>query len=123
MCEEIAVGQARRLLQHRAGHRDIVVLGEAAHQPQRRVADRRQPVGQFRPRLGLDLVDQAAEDVVEQVDVIFIELAGAVQEQVGDLLQRLGPAFRGAALDDVFQFRDQRRSGHLNLESTQHTTS
>ena len=43
----------------------------------------------------------------------FVELAGAVQEEVGDLLQCLGPALGGAALDHVFQFRDQGRNGHL----------
>ena len=66
------------------------------------------PARQFGQRLGLDLLDQAADDVVEQRDVVVVEAAGAVEKQTGDAAQRLGPLFRRAVLHDLFQFGKQR---------------
>ena len=60
--------------------------------------DRREPVRQFGARLGLDLLDQAAEDVVEQADMVVVEAARAVEEQRGDALQRLRPPLGRAVL-------------------------
>ena len=60
-------------------------------------------------RLGLDLDDQAAEHVVEQPDMVFVEVRRAVEEQIGDALERLGALVLRAVLDDVFKLGDQRR--------------
>ena len=75
---------------------------------ERRVGDRRQPAREFGQRLGLDLLDQAADDVVEQRDVFVVESRGAVEKQAGDAAQRFGALFRRAVLDDLFQFGKQR---------------
>ena len=68
------------LLEHRAGDGDIVVLGQRGHHAVRRVRHRRDPPRQFGQRLDLDLLDQAADDVVEQRDVFIIEVGRAVQK-------------------------------------------
>ena len=60
-----AVIQTARLLKHRPGDRDIVILGEPANRTHRRVVDRRQPARQFHPGLGPDAFDQTEEDIVE----------------------------------------------------------
>ena len=100
----------RRLLQHRPGDRDVVVLGELADNTRRRIGHRRDTARQLRQRLGLDLLDQAADDVVEQRDMVVVEHALAPsRNKVGDAAKRLGPLFRRAVLDDVFQFGKQRR--------------
>ena len=62
------------LLEHRAGDGDIVVLGQRGHHAMRRVRHRRDPPREFRQRLDLDFLDQAADDVVEQRDVFIIEV-------------------------------------------------
>ena len=43
--------------------------------------DGRQAMRQLGARLGLDLLDQAREDAVEQRDVVFVELIDAVEEK------------------------------------------
>ena len=59
--------------EHGPRHLDIVVFGERADDTGRRVEDRRDPAGEFRQRLGLDFLDQAAHDVVEQRDMLCVE--------------------------------------------------
>jgi len=63
---------------------------------------------QLRTRLGLDLLDQQAENVVEDVDMRVAVAAGAVKEKGRNALQRVDALFARAALDDVFQLGDQR---------------
>ena len=88
--DQIGFGKPSRMLQHRPGDRDVVVLGEPPHHLDRRIADRRKAIGEFRARLDFDLVDQAAEHVVEQTDVLLVEPARAVQEECRDALERVG---------------------------------
>ena len=73
----------------------------------RRIRHRREPAREFRQRLDLDFLDQVAHDVVEQRDVLVFEVHGAVEKQVGDPAQRLGPLFGRAVLDDLFQLGKQ----------------
>jgi len=49
---------------------------------------------------------------VEQIDLLVAVAAGAVKKERGDALQRLDALLARAALDDLFQFRDQRVSGN-----------
>jgi hypothetical protein len=88
--DKIGFGETLRLRDHRAGHRDVVVVGKLAHQFAGRVGDRRQRAGHFGPRLGLDFGDEAAQHVVEQADVIFVERRRAIHEQIGDAPHCLG---------------------------------
>ncbi len=62
-------------------------------------------------RLGLDLVDQQPEHLVEQIDVLVTEAAGAVQKESRNALQRLDPFLGRAVLNDVFQLGNQRGVG------------
>ena len=57
------------------------LLGERAHHAGRRIRHRREPAREFGQRLGLDLLDQAADDVVEQRDMVVVERGGAVEKQ------------------------------------------
>ena len=57
-------------------------FASALHNAGRRIGDRREPARQFGPRLGLDLVDQAADDVVEQRDVVFVETVAPSRNSV-----------------------------------------
>jgi hypothetical protein len=104
---EIEIGN-RRLLQHRPRNRDIVVAGERRHHALRRVRHRGEAAREFRQRLDLDLLDQAADNVIEQRHLFDVEGFRAVQEQSGDAFKRLRTLVRRAMLDDVFQFGEQR---------------
>ena len=84
------------------------LLRQRAHHAGRRVGDRRDPAREFGQRLGLDLLDQGADDVVEQRDMVVVEAVGAVEKQRGDPPQRLGALFRRAVLHDVFELGKQR---------------
>ncbi len=113
--QEVGLGQAPRLPQDGAGNRNIVVPGEPADQFPGRVAERRQAMRQFRACFRFDLVNQTIEDVVEQPHMVLVEQARAIEEQCGDAPERLRPSPRRAMLDDVFQFRNKRRSSrHIN---------
>ncbi len=68
-------------------------------------------IGELGARLGLDFLDQQPENVVEQIDMRVVEIVGAVEEQRGDALQRLGALAARAVLDDVFEFGNQREGG------------
>ena len=114
--DQVGVSQPRRLLQHRARHRDVVVLGEPPHRLDRRVADRRQAMGQFGPRLGLDLLDQAREDAVEQLDMLVVEVIGAVEKQRCDPLQGARATLGRAVLEHFLQFGNQRGGGGHSLD-------
>ena len=111
---EIGIGDPR-LLEHRPGNGNVVVLGERRHHAVRRIGHRRKPARQLGQRFGLDLLDQGADDVVEQRDVFVAVAARAVEKETGDATQRLGPLFRGAVLDDLFQFGKQ-RGGNAHCE-------
>jgi len=80
---------------------------ELANHGGRRVADRCKLFRQFGAGLGLDLGDQTAQHVIEQADVILIEPACAIEEERRDALERLGPPFGRAMLDDLFEFGNQ----------------
>ena len=89
--DEIGVGQPLCPLEHGTSDRDIVVLREAAHRFDRRVAKGREPPRQFGTRLRLDLADQSAEHQVEQPDVVVVETARPVEKKGGHALERLDP--------------------------------
>jgi hypothetical protein len=108
---QIGIREPRRLRQHRARDRDIVIMGEPAQDLDRRISDRRQPPRKLGAGPGLDFGDQVPEHVVEQTHVIFVEALRLRQEQIGNAGQRLGPLLYGAALDDLFEFRDEGGDG------------
>jgi hypothetical protein len=82
------------LLQYRTGNRDVVIPGERADDTGRRVSKWRDPAREFGKRLGFDLLDQAADDVVEQGDVLRVEAGSAVEKKGGNSAQRLRALFR-----------------------------
>src|SRR6185437_1621445 len=104
---EVAVRKAR-LLEHGTGNLDVVVLGKGADDTSRRIRNRRDATRQFRQSLRLDLLDQTANDVVEQRHMRGIETGYAVEEQGGDAAECLRAFFGRAMLNDVFQFRKER---------------
>ena len=63
--DQVGQIEARRLRQDRARDRDVVVVGERAHDLARSVAHRSETARQFHARLGLDDGNQPAEDFVE----------------------------------------------------------
>jgi hypothetical protein len=63
---------------------------ETAHRRGRRIAERRKPTGQGAARRILDVLDQAGEHYVEQLDMILIEAARPIEEKCSHALKRRG---------------------------------
>ena len=59
-------------------------------------------------RLALDFFDEQREDIVEKIDMRIAVAAGAVEKERGHPLQDFAALGARAALNDLFQFRDQR---------------
>ena len=106
--DQIGFGEPRRELQDRLGDRDVVVVGERAQNIDRRVGQRSKMPRKLGARLALDLFDEQREYVVEKIDMRIVVVAGAVEKERGHALQDFAALRARAALNDVFQFRDQR---------------
>jgi hypothetical protein len=72
--DEIGFAQSRGLGDDRRCDGDIVVVRKLPHQVGRGVGDRREAVRHGRAHFGLDFDHEAAQHVVEQRNVLFIEL-------------------------------------------------
>src|SRR3974377_838208 len=106
--DEFRVGNVR-LLEYRAADLNIVVVREFGDDPGGRVRRRLKPARELRQLLLFDLGDQIADYVVENGHKPLCEGRSAVEEQSRNAAKRLGPLFRRAVLDDLFEFRKKRR--------------
>ena len=89
---EIGVGQSIHPLEQGARDRDIVVVREASHRFDRRLANGREPAREFGACRGLDLADQSAEHQIEQPDVIVVEAARPIEKKGGHPFEGRGPS-------------------------------
>ena len=95
------------LLKDRAGNRDVFVARQAVDDVRRRIADRRQPAAQFGERRAVGLLDQPADDVVENGDVLVGKRFRTIDEQIGHAPQH-GQMLRARrALQRRIELRDQ----------------
>jgi hypothetical protein len=78
------------LLQHGTSNRNRIIVRETAHRRGRRIAERRKPTGQGAARRILNVIDQADEHQVEQLDMILTEAARPIEEKCGHALERFG---------------------------------
>ena len=115
--DQVAVVKPGRLRQHRACDFDVVIEGEHMDHVRRRIGDRRQPVRQLGARLGLDGVDEARHDVVENADLILGKAVGAVDEEIGDAGQDVDPAVDIAGSECGLEFVKERKGTHRKLRA------
>ncbi len=114
--DEINLGKTPRKLQDRTGDRNIVIVGERAQDIDRGITDGRETIGKLRARLSFNFLDKPPEHIVEQVHVLVVVMAGAREEERRHALECFDALIARAALEDVVEFRDQRRGGtHLNV--------
>lgn len=73
------------------------MLSETAQKRVKRMIDRRQLGSDFCEHMALNLLGQPDKNVVEDVDLLFVEISGATEKKVGDLPQHFR-AFGGRAL-------------------------
>ena len=106
--DEIGFRQTRRQLEHRPGDGDIVVVGEPRSTLTGALLTGARRFDEFGAGLGLDLFDQQPEHLVEQIDVLVVVAAGAVEKESGNALQRLGAVFHASRAERLFKLRDQR---------------
>ena len=76
---------------HVAGDLDLVVPGQMLDDLERRVVERRQPLGEFGLGPRFDARDQQAEHVVEDLDLVVAEAFPVIEEEIGDLPQGFHP--------------------------------
>ncbi|MEJ2374878.1 MAG: hypothetical protein P8Y53_06645 [Pseudolabrys sp.] len=113
-CEQIVVGEARRLGKDRARHLDRLVTGQRPHGIEQRVGDRRQAMGKLSARLGFDRLGQTRNHAVEHVVLFFAIAAGAGQEQVGHAPKHFRLLAGRAGGQRAFDLSNQRSVGHFN---------
>jgi hypothetical protein len=92
----------------RTGSATVMSSSLASVRRDRRVGQRSKMLREFGARLALDLFDQEREYVVEKIDMRIVVVAGAVDKERGHTLQDFAALCARAALNGVFQFRDQR---------------
>jgi hypothetical protein len=90
------------------GDRDLVVICELADELGRRFVDRRQTCAELRQRLVLDPLDQMDQDIIEYLNLLFVEPVGIIEKQIGDAPQRFDPLGRRSAFQRTFEFGDKR---------------
>ena len=73
----------------------------------RRIAHGREMVRELGARLGLDLVDEPPDNIVEEVDVFVVVAAGTIKKESRDALECLDPLLTRAVLNDFFKLGDQ----------------
>ena len=104
-----------RQRQQRTCDGDVVILRQRAHHGDRRIVHRRELLGKLGARLGLDLGDQLAEDVVEELDVVLVEARRTVDNRLVMRLQRIRPLLVRAVLQDLFQLRNEGGGGKHSI--------
>jgi hypothetical protein len=94
--------------EHRPGHLDVVVARKASHHLDRRIVDADKPLAEFSAGLGLDLLGEKGEDVVEHRHLVRAEPVAVVQEQVGDAAEGGNPLIGRAAVNDGLELFNER---------------
>jgi hypothetical protein len=79
--------QPRRVRQDRSGHFNNIVKRQRADHFPRGVGRHGKPASESRAGGNFDAFDELSHHVIEQIDLIFGELARTVHEQVSDLPQ------------------------------------
>ncbi len=102
------------MCKHIAGDLDLVVPGQMLDHLERRVVERRQPLGEFGFGPRFDARNQEAEHLVEDLDLVVAEAFPVIEEKIRDLPQGFHPLGRRAASDGVFKFGDDRMSRLLH---------
>ena len=72
------------------------------------MASDRQPFGEIGARGEFGMRNKSDQNAVEQIDMIGLEVRGALQEQFGDPARGFGAALGIATSDDVVEPGDQR---------------
>ncbi len=115
--QEIPVVEPLGLGQDRAGDFDVVIEGEHVDDVLGRIGDRRQPVRQLGARLGLDGVDQAGHDIVEDADLFLGIDFGAGDEEIGDAGEDIDPARDAAGDEGGLEFVNEDR-GRVRIDDS-----
>ncbi|MHC2439567.1 hypothetical protein ACVMB0_006942 [Bradyrhizobium sp. USDA 4451] len=102
------VGEAAGVGQDLACDADVVVPGQMLNHLKRRIVERREPLAELGARTRLDARDQEAQHVVEHLDLFIVEAVAVVQEQIGDLPQRLHALGRRPVPDRILEFGNNR---------------
>src|SRR5258706_13554812 len=96
-----------RLRQHRGCDLDDIVQRRRADGEPRRGIERSQTIGKQRLGGGLDVLHQALEDVVEQLDLLVRVICRAAEEKIGHPAQGFDPASDRSVRKRGLQFVEQ----------------
>ena len=115
---KIGVGEPRRLPQDGRRNRNVVIARKPPYDLDRRIIHRRQPLTEFGESLALNSLDQVAQDIVKNLNLLIAEPVGIGDEKIGDAAQGIYAFVLRAALDGIFQFSNQRGGlSHLAQQS------
>jgi hypothetical protein len=105
--DKILIAEPCRLRQYRLCYRNVVISGETPHDFGWRIIDRANAAAEFRERFSLYPLDEVAQDVIENFDLLIIEPIRVSNKEIGNTPQRVDAFVLGAALDRVFQLANK----------------
>ena len=117
--QQIALVEALRQRQYRAGDVDVVVEGEHVNDVGRRIGERRDALRQSGAGLALDGVDEPRHDVVEHADLLFGIARGVVDEEVGDAGEDVDAARNAPRRQRGFELVEEGKATHYNSRRPQ----
>jgi hypothetical protein len=87
---EIEIRQTRRKAENRPCDRDIIVIGKASNKGERRIGNGRNSFRDSAERRGFGLIDEATQDIAEQINVLSAKAISPADEKIGEALSHLG---------------------------------
>ena len=117
---QIVLLQPLRAPENGTGDRCIIVPRQPADQFSRRFTQDSQPRREFRASIHVDLGSEAAEHIIEQLNVTLVQAGGAIGKKIRDSSECLGSTRARAALDHVLQFRNKWSTRHCKHHRAAH---
>src|SRR5262249_1576483 len=82
---------------------DFIMTRQGANDTVRCIADRCEPVAEFRKRIGLNLMDKMSEHVVKYTNLLVIEVFRVAEKKVGHAPENFSAAIAGARGEDILE--------------------
>jgi hypothetical protein len=114
--DEIVLIEAIRIFENGPRDSGIEIEGEGAHDLARRLADCAEPLRQFLAGPPLEVPRKPQDDLVEHLDMIFLELFLLLDEQARETAKRILPPCRVSTRDRLLDLGHEGQHGHATAQ-------